>query len=292
MAPIDAAVRTALNATSLLSPSLAGRAAFALFCRPLRRSRVRSTELDVHARAATEELTVNGKRVVAYRWGDGTRPVLLLHGWRSRTSRFADWIPRLLDLGYSPVGFDAPGHGDSQGRGTTILEYRELIGRLQDRYGHFEGVVAHSFGVLCAFHALRTGVTAERLVALSGVSDFTFVVDGFCAGLGVNDRIRRELVRRIERELFPGTPDPLRVFDAGRAPEEVPLPILVVHDEQDDVVPHGQARRLQAAYGERLRLLTTRGLGHRRIVAEPTVVDNAIGFLAEPLAAEVPAPAR
>ncbi len=41
-----------------------------------------------------------------------------------------------------------------------------------------------------------------------------------------------------------------------------------------------QAYRLKAAYGDRLDLLVTRGLGHRRILADPAVIDNAIGFLA------------
>jgi len=279
MAPTVALVRSILNAGSVLAPGAAGRATFALFKRPAARSRVRTAERELHERAVTEHLTVNGKRVVVYRWGDGSRPVLLLHGWQSRASRFTAYVPRLLALGLSPIAFDAPGHGDSAGRETTILEYRELIGRLHERYGTFEAVIAHSFGVACAFLALRDGVRAERLVAVSGVAEFSYLVDGFCGQLGLNDRLKAGLVRRIERELFPDTPALWERFDATHRPEDLPLPIMVIHDENDDVVPLHQAHRLKAAYGDRLQLLVTKGLGHRRILAEPTVVDNAIGFL-------------
>lgn len=279
MDPSIALVRTTLNTVSLIAPSVAGRAAFALFRHPIRRGRLRTVERELHQRAVVEQLVVNGKRVAAYRWGDGTRPVLLLHGWQSRASRYAPLIPRLQALGLSPIGFDAPGHGESAGRATTILEYRELIGRLQERYGPFEAIVAHSFGVNCAFLALRTGIRAERLVAIAGVAEFRFLVDGFCAQLGLNARIERDLTRRIEQVLFPGTEAIWERFDATDRPEELGIPVLVVHDEDDPTVPLDQAHRLKAAYGDRLDLLVTRGLGHRRILTEPAVLDNVIGFL-------------
>ncbi|MEV4559880.1 alpha/beta hydrolase [Kitasatospora sp. NPDC049285] len=277
-----AAVRTALNATSLIAPAVPGRVAFELFRHPLRRGRVRPAEREVHERAATETLAVNGRRVVAYRWGDGGRPVLLLHGWQSRTSRFAPYVQGLLDLGMSPIGFDAPGHGDSGGRASTILDYREAIGQLAERHGPFEAIVAHSFGVCCAFLALRDGIKAERLVAVAGVADFDFVVNGFAAQLGLNARLKGELVRRTEQVLFPEVEALWQRFDAAHRPEEIGAAILAFHDEGDRMVPLAQAHRLRDAYGEQLRLITTRGLGHNRVLSEPTVVDNALAFLAEP----------
>ncbi|RKE20428.1 alpha/beta fold hydrolase [Streptomyces sp. TLI_171] len=289
MAPTVALLRTALNAASLLATAPPGRVAFELFRHPMRRSRVRSAERELHDLAVTEEMTVNGKRVRVYRWGDGRRPVLLVHGWQSRASRFAPYVRGLLDLGMSPIGFDAPGHGDSTGRATTILEYREVIGRLAERHGPFEAAVAHSFGVCCTFLAMAEGVPVGRLVAVAGVAEFDFLVQGFAAMLGLNDRLKHDLVRRIERVLLPGAGEIWHRFDATRRPERITAPILVVHDEDDDVVPIRQAHLLHAAYGEpQLRLITTQGLGHRRVLSERTVVDNALAFLTEP-APEPPA---
>ncbi|MFJ2190725.1 hypothetical protein ACIOJE_22800 [Kitasatospora sp. NPDC087861] len=92
--------------------------------------------------------------------------------------------------------------------------------------------------------------------------------------------IERDRRHRIAHRLFAGTEDPWRRLDAAHRPEQVPLPILAAHDEGEEVVGISHARRLKAAYGDRLELLVTRGLGQRRIGAEPTVIDNAIGFLA------------
>ncbi|MFJ9611126.1 alpha/beta hydrolase [Kitasatospora sp. NPDC101176] len=279
MDPAQALIRTVLNPAARLAPGPAGRAAFELFQRPLRRSRVRPAEQDVHREAATERLVVNGKPVVGYRWGDGERPVLLLHGWRSRASRFAPFVPRLRELGLSAVAFDAPGHGDSGGRTTSVLEFRELALLLQERYGPFEGVVAHSLGVCAAFGALADGLRAGRLAAVSGVSEVGFFPAAFCAGLGLNGAVERALRHRVERELFGGDAGVWERYDAARRSAAVDLPVLVLHDEGDDVVPLAQAHRLKEAYAERLDLVVTRGLGHRRIVAEPAVVDQVIGFL-------------
>ncbi|MFE6049708.1 alpha/beta hydrolase [Kitasatospora sp. NPDC056446] len=279
MDPAQALIRTVLNPAARIAPGAAGRAAFELFAHPLRRSRVRPSEQEVHRQAATERLAVNGKPVVGYRWGSGERPVLLLHGWRSRASRYAPYVPRLRELGFSAISFDAPGHGDSGGRTTSVPEYRELALRLQERYGPFEAVVAHSLGVCAAFGALADGLRADRLAAVSGVSSVGFFPAAFCAGLGLDAGVERALRARIERELFDGDAGGWERYDAARRTEAVDLPILVVHDEDDDVVPLGQAHRLRKAYGERLDLVVTRGLGHRRIIAEPTVVDQVIGFL-------------
>ncbi|MEU3456159.1 alpha/beta fold hydrolase [Micromonospora sp. NPDC006766] len=98
----------------------------------------------------------------------------------------------LRGLGFSPVTFDAPGHGDSGGTSMTILEYEEVIRHLQGRYGRFEAVIAHSFGVPCALHDLRNGIGAGRLVAVSGVAEFGFLVDEFSRQLGLSGRVQQE----------------------------------------------------------------------------------------------------
>ncbi|MFE1962411.1 alpha/beta fold hydrolase [Streptomyces sp. NPDC059479] len=286
MAPMAALLRTALNTTSYLAPRLAGRAAFAVFRRPAGRSRPRPDEREVLAAARTGRITVHGTSVVTYRWGDGTRPVLLVHGWSSRASRFSHFVTALCELGYSPVSFDAPGHGDSSGRGVTIRELREAIGQLHAQYGRFEAVVAHSFGVLATFFALRDGVEARRVVGIGGVAEFGHVLAGFRATLGLRERIIGELRGHVERTLFPGEPDIWRRLDATYRPEEIDADVLLFHDENDDMVPLSQSRGLVRAYearpdekGAGVRLVVTRGLGYRRILTDPEVVAAAVDFV-------------
>jgi pimeloyl-ACP methyl ester carboxylesterase len=270
----------ALNLTSAVAPRLASRVCLRLFRTVVPRAEVRDAEREVHRRAVVEELSVNGKAVKSYRWGDGTRPVLLIHGWRSRASRYAGFVSRLEASGFSPISFDAPGHGDSNGRATTVRDYAQAIRLLQDNYGPFEAVIAYSFGVLAAFLALRGGLDAARLIAVAGVSEFGFLPDEFSRRLRLNDRLKRDLRRRIERDMYPETTEIWQRFDATYCPDDIAVPILAIHDQDDTAAPIDQAHLLKATYGDQVHLITTTGLGHHKILTDPTVIAAALDFLA------------
>ncbi|MFD3534019.1 alpha/beta fold hydrolase [Streptomyces sp. NPDC058664] len=282
MYPMAPLIRTALNATARVAPGPAGRWAFHLFVRPLGRARVRPEERALLAAARTGHLRVRGQDVVTYAWGDGRRPVLLVHGWPSRASRLTAFAEALLARGYSPVTFDAPGHGDSSGRASNIVEYRQIIRELHARHGDFDAVVAHSFGVLAALFALRDGVRTARFVGLGGVGSFDLLLAGFRAGLGLDERVVRRMRDHVERRIAPDEPGIWDRFDADRAPGELGAPVLLFHDESDDMVPLAQSRLLARAHGDRARLVVTRDLGHRRILTDPRVVAEAVEFLTAP----------
>ncbi|MGK5530689.1 alpha/beta hydrolase [Streptomyces sp. URMC 129] len=274
-------VRTALNGTARVSPRLAGRWAIDLFWNPRSRVPVKPAEEPVMRQAERRELTVGGTSVAVYRWGTGERPVLLMHGWMSRASRWSPLVRALTDRGYSPIAFDGPGHGDSGGRGSTVVEFRDIALRLQAEHGErggFAAVIGHSIGGLSAFFAVRGGVHADRLVSIAAPADFDCLVDGFRARFGLGPWAAPELRRRIEHRLFPGEPDPWPRLSATHQADRLTLPIMIVHDEHDDMIAPEQSGRVMAAFRDRADLLVTRGLGHRRIIADPQVIGAVLDF--------------
>lgn len=282
MNPTRAVVRTALNTTALLSPRLAGLGAFAVFRRPLGGGKPRPGERESAESAQQGRLTVGGKSVATYQWGEGDRPVLLVHGWASRATRFSAFVPALVERGHKVIAFDAPAHGASGGDTTTILEFRDIMRELQDQHGAFTAVVAHSFGALCSFFAVREGVKTESIVAIAGVSRFDHLVTGFRDQLGLASWVEQDLHRRVEEELFPGEPDIWRRFASPYAPEQVAASrVLLVHDKDDDSVGLHQASETADAYGSRARLIVTEGLGHRRILTDPDVVRQVTDFVSD-----------
>ncbi|MEE1816872.1 alpha/beta hydrolase [Streptomyces sp. NPDC090082] len=274
-----AVVRAALNSTSYASGKLAGKGAFNLFRMPKGRSRPRPDEAPVFDTARRGELQFNDSTVVTYEWGDGARKVLVVHGWESRASRFAKIIGELVELGYSPVSFDAPGHGDSTGRTTNIAEYLKIITRLHREHGDFEAVVAHSLGVTATFLSMQHGLRVGRIAAISPVPEFAYLVDKFCEQLGLRDKLKDELRGRIEREMFPDEENIWHRFSVFAGADEVSVPILVIHDDDDDMVDPPHARRVLAAFGDHARLVTTERLGHRRIIGAPRVVREVVDFV-------------
>ncbi len=270
------AIGAGLNATARVAPGLSGRLALQLWRRPGRPATVRHTEREIHDSASRSVVEHRRGRVVTYAWGDGERPVLLVHGWSSRASRFAEVVTALLAAGRSPVAYDAWGHGDTIGSVGTIVDHQDVIAELARRYGDFEGVVGHSFGVPVSLFAVREGLAADRLVAISGMGDFGYLVDTFCAALGARPPIDQQLRRAIERSYFDGDTGIWERFSVRPAPGR---DLLVVHDVEDSVVDRAQADLLTQAYGERATLLETSGLGHSRILRDPDVVAATVDFL-------------
>jgi pimeloyl-ACP methyl ester carboxylesterase len=255
----------------VLPAGIAGRVAFELWRRPFTRGKVREVERPLHEAARVE--VVDG--VVTYAWGDGERPVLLVHGWRSRASRYYAFVERLLALGYSPVSYDAPGHGDSPGSAGTILDHQRIISALAEQHGDFEGVIAHSLGVPFALYAVREGAPAGRVVTISGPADFGYLADAFCRELGLGVKTNRSLRRTIERQLFQGDETIWTKYSVAAGDVE----LLVIHNDEDDVVDPGQAPLLLTQYGSKAHFLQTNGLGHRRIMIDPEVITEAVAFL-------------
>jgi pimeloyl-ACP methyl ester carboxylesterase len=228
--------------------------------------------------ASTNEMIVNGKQLIVYQWGDGSRPVLMMHGWGSRASRYSALAAEMTKAGYSPLAFDAPGHGESSGNTTNILEYEEISRRLADQYGPFSAIVGHSFGVLGLFKALRTGVQAEKAIAISGVSDFRYLEEEFSAQLRLGAKIRANLRQRIEK-LFEHETDIWTRFSSIYEAESLDIPILVVHDIGDEVVGIHHAQQIVEAYHGKASLMQTKKLGHHRIVSNSLVISAITEFV-------------
>jgi pimeloyl-ACP methyl ester carboxylesterase len=71
---------------------------------------------------------------------------------------------------------------------------------------------------------------------------------------------------------------PLKEF-VGSVLADVPVPTLVIHAPDDREVSPDHAEHYARA-GEHVRLHWAPGLGHRRILADPGIVSEALGFVA------------
>jgi pimeloyl-ACP methyl ester carboxylesterase len=271
-------VQSILKLSGLISSHMAGSIAFYLFCHPTGRSRMNPEQVRFMDTANCSEMMVNSKLVKVFCWGDGARPVLMLHGWSSRAANFTKMAKALLTAGYSPVSFDAPAHGESGGKVTTILEYEEITQRLANQYGRFSALIGHSFGVLCLFKALRSAVAADKVVAISGVCEFGYLESAFSEQLKLTEKVRDNLKLRIER-LFSPIEDIWQLFSVTHEAEKIVVPILLIHDESDRVVDIEQANMIADAFERNVDLHTTKNLGHRRIVADKRIIDKVVSFI-------------
>lgn len=274
---IPAAIH-ALRLLESVAPPLAAETAYGLWIRPGKRKPVHETERYVMEHARRSTIRVRGRRVAVYRWGNGPRTVLLVHGWQSRASAFAPLVRELRSAGRTIVAFDAPAHGESSGLRTDVRDYAAIISELGRQHDGLEAIVAHSFGTPGAALAIRGGVRVGRLVTVNGAADFEYLLQSFAQKLGLGSSSVLAVRRRTERRLFRGRDDIWTTLSAT-APLPVEVPWLVIHDDADTLIGLDQAHALLAAHPASTTLLITHGLGHNRPLRDDTVLDRISTFL-------------
>lgn len=265
----------AVRLLGVASPRLASLLAERLFFTPARH-RPPARERDVLRAASREWLEFRGKRVAAWRWGQGPT-ILLAHGWSGCGGQLAAFVEPFVSADFSVLTWDAPGHGRSEGDRSDLLEFAALIGVLARREGRVRAIVAHSLGGAAAAIACAAGAPAERLVLIGAAADPADYFRWFLEILGFSDVRRAATMIRLERK-YPSLWSEANVLKAAVSLEKTPA--LVVHDRDDREVPFADAEEIVRSWPGAL-LYATRGLGHRRILRDSGVVNHVGRFLAE-----------
>ena len=269
------ALRAGFTIGGWLMPKVTLHRAFRLFGTPMPGAREKALAADT-LDARIEILEHERYRVATYTWGDpATQPlVLLAHGWSSYGLRFAPWVHALRQAGYAVATFDQLAHGRSSGKRASLPSFAETLFQIGRHYGPLHAVVGHSLGGAATMLALARGLQAERTVLIAPAADPLAAADRFGSVVGLAQSLRSRLFDEFEKRS--------RIPVAGlQAHLNVPFiarPALVVHDLEDREVPWAEGERY-ARYWPQARLLTTTGLGHHRVAAEPQVIAAALRFL-------------
>ncbi len=280
------AFRLGMGALSRVAPLSAVRLADHLMSRPTRYRRPAWEKALLQTAWPTRLPTGAGHIAAVEWWADVLGPpgcaevpmptVLLVHGWEGRGSQLAALAPALVARGWRVLAFDAPGHGDSANIGASLPSFVTALREVADRLGPVHAVVAHSFGAMAAAAALQRGWSVDRAVLIGpGIwtEDTPRTIQN---ALGIDQRTMRRVMGR--QALRTGT----RWHDlmaerlyAGRSE-----PLFLIHDHDDNEIPIDRLPRLTNVWRPSATLLT-HGLGHRRILRDPGVVQQVAEWLGE-----------
>lgn len=275
-------VRGLLAALQAASPRLAARVALRLFLTPVRRKLNPADESQMYLARHHFLRSANGDPLRVYEWGEGARTVLILHGWGSHAARFTTMVRVLADRGWRVLAPDAPGHGESHGSTSSLPQFIGALDAVIGRLGPVHALVGHSMGALAM--AMRLGdaarplpSTISRAVLISVPSGAPFLVESFEQLFGIGEATHRHGLALFEKR-FGGPPARFMALPDGA---RIEVPVLLVHDDADDVVPFEQGaqllRRLPGA-----RLVATQGLGHSGMLRDARTIAAIADFLDEP----------
>ena len=138
-------------------------------------------------------------------------------------------------------------------------------------------MIAHSMGAVPTLLAQVHGwLGTDRLVFLAPMRDLATHYDRFAGEVGIGPRVRRAMTVETERRVG----YPLAGIDVGVLSRSIePVPLLVVHDRGDRETLHADSATLVRNWPGPARLVSTDGLGHRRLLVDARVVDETVRFV-------------
>jgi pimeloyl-ACP methyl ester carboxylesterase len=265
-------IRAALAVLGRLAPGLAADWAVDLFFTPRgRRGSRRVSEFLAAGRRF--DVNVDEERVAGWSWGHGPN-VYLVHGWAGVGGQLAAFGPPLLANGFRVVTFDAPGHGESEGRRSSIVHFAKALRAVAAHEGEPHAVIAHSLGAAATLRALTQGLKAERAVFVGPTGGPRDWAERFRSRLGLSRDVMALMRERSERWLGASWEE----FDVPKLARNQTAPLLVLHDRGDRDVPWSDGAAIARNWPGAL-LVTTTGLGHKRILRDERVVGQALSFV-------------
>ncbi|HET7793355.1 MAG TPA: alpha/beta fold hydrolase [Rhizobacter sp.] len=259
----------ALRLSQRVAPAVATRVALRLFFTPLP-LRLAARRRAVPAPWRVEHWPFEQGTLAVYRREGvdaATRPtVLLAHGWAGDAMQMLTLADAVAQAGLNPVLLDFPAHGRSPGWRATLPQFSRALWAASSRLGPLHAVVAHSLGAVAAAHATANGLPVQRLALLAPSPPPAQFLGWFGRSLGLGEGISQRMGTAIER--VEGVP--LGRFEPAWLGPRLALPTLVVRDEDDRISPPVVGQRLAQAIAA-AQLVTTRGLGHRRMLADANV---------------------
>jgi pimeloyl-ACP methyl ester carboxylesterase len=258
-----------------ISPKLSVLFSAKLFTTPIKhRTPKRELEMEKKSIQKLIEIPAINKKVMIYKYGESNKKVLLSHGWSGRGTQLFKIADELLKEGYSSLSFDAPAHGKSSGKTTIMSDFVETILEIERQFGPFEAAVGHSLGGMSLLNATKKGLSIKSMAIIGSGDIIQDILDDFVAKLELKPSTSTLLRLHFEKKYKVK----MDAYSAYKSAMGVVIPVLVIHDKNDTEVPVEAAIHIHK-HLKNGELFLTEGLGHRKILGNPEVIEKVVRFI-------------
>jgi pimeloyl-ACP methyl ester carboxylesterase len=219
------------------------------------------------------DICVDGHRVPF--WINGCGPlVLLVHGWERDHFAMGGFVAPLLDAGYTVAALDLPGHGAAEGDSAPLPLLAKAIAAVAEALGPPCAVVAHSIGAAMTVLAMEAhGLQPDSAVLICAPRTAKDYALAQARRQGLGRRALQQMVLQINEALG----EPLERYRVDRALSSLAMPILLVHAEDDAIVPLADAQEnLQASSARSFWLPCG---GHNRILGDSHMIGVVLEWI-------------
>jgi pimeloyl-ACP methyl ester carboxylesterase len=258
-----------------VSTKLTVKFAAKLFASPMKyKIPKRELHMDKNSKQELHYIPKIKKQIMVYHYGKSLKKVLLVHGWSGRGTQLVKIADKLVELGYSTISFDAPAHGKSPGKSTLMPEFIESILELDRKFGPFEYAIGHSLGCMSILNAVKDGLQVRKLVIIGSGDSVNDILKDFVSKLKLKPSIAEKMRNLFEKKHNIN----MESFSSNVAARNIDIPTLIIHDKNDIDVPYTASRNIHF-HLKNSQLITTEGLGHRKILGDEKVIQEIESFL-------------
>jgi pimeloyl-ACP methyl ester carboxylesterase len=209
-----------------------------------------------------------------FRWGNGSRKVLITHGWSSKGADFIDLITALRAVNdLQIIAFDAPGNGSSEGELSNLLLFTEAVKAIIGAYGAPDIVIGHSLGVVANTIAIQqAGIKPALLINITPMVNLR---ENFITTMNSADVPKAAQDRFFEsfNQIFDVPTSYFNLADIYR--EEVAVKHWLAYDKDDKMTPFVYMQELL----NRHPVITSKeypDATHERIIKDPRLIADVL----------------
>lgn len=272
---IPKAILITAKILQVLSSNLTTKFAAKLFTTPIKH-KIPKREFIMDKESKQKKILINSinKEIIVYEYGESSKKVLLVHGWSGRGTQLVKIADELLKNGYMTISFDAPAHGKSKGNFSIMTEFIASILEIEKQYGPFEYAIGHSLGGMSVLNAIKQHLQVKKAIIIGSGDIIQDIIDDFIKKLKLKSDFGIKLRNHFEHKFGNKMDD----YSAYKAANLIEIPVLVIHDKDDDDVSVKSAYNIQK-HLKNSELLITEGLGHRKILGDDNVINKIINFI-------------
>lgn len=246
------------NLLSYTHPKKLKKDGFQLFCNPFAR-KLKPHQLEFLQKGTADVINLDGYKIQSYKWGNGSKKILLVHGWASHSFRWKNHIEHMVKNDFTIYALDAPAHGLSSGKFIHVILYAKVINAFLEMQSDISSIVSHSIGGFATTYFLDhyKNHSIEKAVIMGAPGEASDFFDYYKQTLGLTTKSVNLIIEEFEKQLgeLPS------YFSSAKFAESITIPALIIHDKNDLATNFKYSVRLNKHW-KNSQLLLTEGLGH------------------------------
>ena len=251
-----------------ISPKFTAKLAYNFISKPKNR-KIRPFEKSILEIATKTSIRFNNFNIKTYKWGNGNKKALLIHGWGGRASNFGAIIPELTKKGYEVISFDGPCHGASTKKKTSFFEMADLVKLFLEKKP-YDLIITHSMGSVFTFTAMNAlKYKVNQMIVLTTPHRFLEFIDHAVLHFGLTEKTAKLLIDKVQKTT---TEHDIVTLKASNMVKNLNInDINFIHDKFDKIVPIEGSKAVSAAI-KNSNLIQIEGTGHYRMLWSKKVI--------------------